>query len=157
MIITLDLQHIGLKMRDHMYCLLELVQIWYGNIPHTEVVQSKSSRHWVKKEGQYFVFPVDETNFPDGVGTYVQQLAQYIPFDTGAIRTALDIGCGVRKLCHFVWFLFCIGLAVNLTVSFLQGKLTFKLKFSWQLILWTGHCAPSIYVKSTQPFWHYPK
>ncbi|KAH8961463.1 hypothetical protein BDL97_05G051700 [Sphagnum fallax] len=71
-----------------------LRKIWYGNIPHTEVVQSKSSRHWVKKEGQYFVFPVDETNFPDGVGTYVQQLAQYIPFDTGAIRTALDIGCG---------------------------------------------------------------
>ncbi|KAH9562013.1 hypothetical protein CY35_05G050800 [Sphagnum magellanicum] len=71
-----------------------LRKIWYGNIPHTEVVQSKSSRHWVKKEGQYFVFPVDETNFPDGVGTYVQQLAQYIPFDTGAVRTALDIGCG---------------------------------------------------------------
>jgi hypothetical protein len=107
-----------------------LRKIWYGNIPHTEVVQSKSSRHWVKKEGQYFVFPVDETNFPDGVGTYVQQLAQYIPFDTGAVRTALDIGCGVCKLCHFIWFLFCIGLAVNLTVSFLQGKLTFKLKFS---------------------------
>jgi hypothetical protein len=47
------------------------------------------------QEGDYFVFPGGGTMFPDGAKGYVQQLEKYIPLGTTAIRTALDIGCGV--------------------------------------------------------------
>jgi hypothetical protein len=35
--------------------------------------------------------------FPKGAGTYVEQLERVVPLRGGAVRTALDIGCGVRN------------------------------------------------------------
>lgn len=70
-------------------------QIWYSNVPHAKVTEGKINEHWIKRQGEYFVFP---GGIPEGRVKYVQQLANYIPFDTGAIRTALDVGCGVSAL-----------------------------------------------------------
>lgn len=50
------------------------------------------------QEGDYFVFPGGGTMFSEGAERYVQKLEKYIPLRTSAIRTALDIGCGVRFL-----------------------------------------------------------
>lgn len=47
------------------------------------------------QEGEFFMFPGGGTMFPEGAEGYVQKLEKEIPFGTSAIRTALDIGCGV--------------------------------------------------------------
>lgn len=40
--------------------------------------------------------------FPKGVGTYVEQLAGMVPLRGGEVRTALDVGCGVRLIQSFL-------------------------------------------------------
>ena len=36
--------------------------------------------------------------FPDGAVQYIEKLGQYIPIKGGTLRTALDMGCGVRQI-----------------------------------------------------------
>lgn len=72
-------------------------QIWHDNMPHNKIADRKGHQGWMKEEGPYFVFPGGGTMFPDGAGHYIEKLKQYIPISGGTLRTALDMGCGVRK------------------------------------------------------------
>lgn len=51
----------------------------------------------MKLEDPYFIFPGGGTMFPDGAVQYIEKLSQYIPINEGALRTALDMGCGVAS------------------------------------------------------------
>lgn len=50
----------------------------------------------MREEGPYFIFPGGGTMFPDGAVQYIAKLGQFISLNDGHIRTALDMGCGVR-------------------------------------------------------------
>lgn len=74
-----------------------LRKIWFNNTPHNKIAELKSDQGWMVQEGDYFVFPGGGTMFSEGAERYVQKLEKYIPLRTSAIRTALDIGCGVAS------------------------------------------------------------
>lgn len=74
-----------------------LHKIWHSNMPYDKIADRKGHQGWMKKEGEYFIFPGGGTMFPDGAIQYVKKLGQYIPITGGALRTALDMGCGVAS------------------------------------------------------------
>lgn len=49
----------------------------------------------VRARGEWLVFP-------EGVGTYVEQLELMVPLRGGAVRTALDVGCGVASFGNYL-------------------------------------------------------
>ncbi|OIW09607.1 hypothetical protein TanjilG_28206 [Lupinus angustifolius] len=73
-------------------------ECWYRNVPYDWINTQKSNQHWLKKEGQKFLFPGGGTMFPNGVGEYVDLMQDLIPeMKDGSIRTAIDTGCGVAS------------------------------------------------------------
>ncbi|CAL5192599.1 unnamed protein product [Lathyrus oleraceus] len=72
-------------------------KIWHSNMPHNKIADRKGHQGWMKREGQHFLFPGGGTMFPDGAEQYIEKLSQYIPIKGGALRTALDMGCGVAS------------------------------------------------------------
>lgn len=73
-------------------------QCWYRNVPYDWINKQKSNQHWLKKEGDKFLFPGGGTMFPNGVGEYVDRMQELIPgMKDGTIRTAIDTGCGVAS------------------------------------------------------------
>jgi hypothetical protein len=70
-------------------------QIWFNNTPYNNIAELKSDQGWMIQEDDYFMFPGGGTGFPEGADGYLQNLEKHIPLGTSAIRTALDIGCGV--------------------------------------------------------------
>ncbi|KAE9607844.1 putative S-adenosyl-L-methionine-dependent methyltransferase [Lupinus albus] len=73
-------------------------ECWYRNVPYDWINKQKSNQHWLKKEGQKFLFPGGGTMFPNGVGEYVDLMQDLIPeMKDGSIRTAIDTGCGVAS------------------------------------------------------------
>lgn len=52
-------------------------------------------------DGPHFIFPGGGTMFPDGAIQYIEKLGQYIPISDGVLRTALDMGCGVKSVFLF--------------------------------------------------------
>ena len=70
--------------------------IWSRNVPYDWINNQKSNQHWLRKEGEKFIFPGGGTMFPNGVGAYVDLMQDLIPgMKNGTIRTAIDTGCGV--------------------------------------------------------------
>ncbi|KAM0048279.1 putative S-adenosyl-L-methionine-dependent methyltransferase [Helianthus debilis subsp. tardiflorus] len=74
-----------------------LHKIWHENMPYNKLADRKGHQGWMKKDGPYFIFPGGGTMFPDGATQYIAKLKQYIPISGGALRTALDMGCGVAS------------------------------------------------------------
>ncbi|KAF0934278.1 hypothetical protein E2562_024468 [Oryza meyeriana var. granulata] len=73
-------------------------QCWYRNVPYDWINSQKSNQHWLRKEGDRFIFPGGGTMFPNGVGAYADLMAELIPgMRDGTVRTALDTGCGVAS------------------------------------------------------------
>ncbi|XP_004509540.1 probable methyltransferase PMT21 [Cicer arietinum] len=73
-------------------------ECWYRNVPYDWINKQKSNQHWLKKEGEKFLFPGGGTMFPNGVGKYVDLMEDLIPeMKDGTIRTAIDTGCGVAS------------------------------------------------------------
>ncbi|ONK71570.1 uncharacterized protein A4U43_C04F10050 [Asparagus officinalis] len=71
---------------------------WYRNVPYDWINSQKSNQHWLKKEGDKFLFPGGGTMFPNGVGKYVDLMQALIPeMKDGTVRTAIDTGCGVAS------------------------------------------------------------
>lgn len=73
---------------------------WFNNVPFTKLVEYKKSQNWIRLDGDVFVFPGGGTSFPQGVKGYVHHLNLLLPlhFESGTIRTVLDVGCGVSLL-----------------------------------------------------------
>jgi len=77
----------------------------FRNVPFDWINKQKSNQHWLKKEGEKFLFPGGGTMFPNGVGKYVDLMEDLIPeMKDGNIRTAIDTGCGVSlaSFCVFI-------------------------------------------------------
>ncbi|KQJ96217.1 probable methyltransferase PMT21 [Brachypodium distachyon] len=73
-------------------------QCWYRNVPYDWINSQKSNQHWLRKDGDRFAFPGGGTMFPNGVGAYVDLMADLVPgMKDGSVRTALDTGCGVAS------------------------------------------------------------
>ncbi|KAK1667634.1 hypothetical protein QYE76_055793 [Lolium multiflorum] len=73
--------------------------IWYNNVPHPKLVEYKKDQNWVRKAGDYFVFPGGGTQFKAGVTRYIRFIEQIMPqIKWGThTRTVLDVGCGVAS------------------------------------------------------------
>ncbi|KAK4476558.1 hypothetical protein RD792_015714 [Penstemon davidsonii] len=74
-----------------------LHKIWHNNMPYNKLADRKGHQGWMKRDGSYFIFPGGGTMFPDGAVQYIEKLKKYIPIAGGALRTALDMGCGVAS------------------------------------------------------------
>lgn len=74
---------------------------WFANIPHKELSIEKAVQNWVQVEGDRLRFPGGGTMFPHGADAYIDDISELVPLTSGAIRTAIDTGCGVR-LCLFI-------------------------------------------------------
>ncbi|XP_044477631.1 probable methyltransferase PMT18 [Mangifera indica] len=70
---------------------------WYDNIPHKELSIEKAVQNWIQLEGDRFKFPGGGTMFTHGADKYIDDIAKLIPLKGGAIRTAIDTGCGVAS------------------------------------------------------------
>ncbi|CAN8287108.1 unnamed protein product [Cochlearia groenlandica] len=73
--------------------------IWYDNVPHPKLVEYKKEQNWVKKAGEYLVFPGGGTQFKFGVTHYVEFIEKALPVIKWGknIRVVLDVGCGVAS------------------------------------------------------------
>ncbi|KAL5732912.1 hypothetical protein ACOSP7_032254 [Xanthoceras sorbifolium] len=73
--------------------------IWYDNVPHPKLVDYKKDQNWVRKSGDYFVFPGGGTQFKEGVTSYVEFVERTLPnIEWGKhVRVVLDVGCGVAS------------------------------------------------------------
>lgn len=78
--------------------------VWYANVPHKELTVEKKNQNWVHYEGDRFRFPGGGTMFPNGADAYIDDIGKLINLKDGSIRTAIDTGCGVRKLSLFALF-----------------------------------------------------
>ena len=76
------------------------------NVPYDWINKQKSNQHWLRKEGEKFLFPGGGTMFPNGVGEYVDLMQDLIPgMKDGTVRTAIDTGCGVSFTYFIIFFL----------------------------------------------------
>ncbi|KAL4369594.1 hypothetical protein GQ457_05G031860 [Hibiscus cannabinus] len=73
--------------------------IWYSNVPHPKLVEYKKEQNWVRKSGDYFVFPGGGTQFKNGVHSYIDFIHKTLPAIKWGknIRVILDVGCGVAS------------------------------------------------------------
>ncbi|KAG0490533.1 hypothetical protein HPP92_007396 [Vanilla planifolia] len=73
--------------------------IWFDNVPHSKLVEYKKDQNWVRKDGDYLVFPGGGTQFKEGVSNYIQFIEQSCPaIEWGRhTRVVLDVGCGVAS------------------------------------------------------------
>ncbi|KAL9270678.1 putative methyltransferase PMT16 [Drosera capensis] len=70
---------------------------WYSNVPHKELTVEKAVQNWIRFEGDRFRFPGGGTMFPFGADKYIDDIGELIDLKSGAIRTAIDTGCGVAS------------------------------------------------------------
>lgn len=70
---------------------------WFSNVPFKRLTEYKKNQNWVRLEGGRLFFPGGGTSFPQGVKGYIDQLKLIVPLRSGAIRTVLDVGCGVSS------------------------------------------------------------
>ncbi|XP_009596895.1 putative methyltransferase PMT18 [Nicotiana tabacum] len=70
---------------------------WFANIPHKELSIEKAVQNWVQVEGDRLRFPGGGTMFPHGADAYIDDISELVPLTSGAIRTAIDTGCGVAS------------------------------------------------------------
>lgn len=73
--------------------------IWYANAPHPKLVEYKKEQNWIRKSGDYFVFPGGGTQFKGGVNNYIKFIEKTLPsIEWGRhTRVILDVGCGVAS------------------------------------------------------------
>ncbi|XP_071705889.1 probable methyltransferase PMT23 [Rutidosis leptorrhynchoides] len=73
--------------------------IWFDNVPHLKLVEYKKEQNWVKRSGDYLLFPGGGTQFKEGVDHYIQYIEKNLPKIGWGKRTRviLDVGCGVAS------------------------------------------------------------
>ncbi|XP_020571741.1 probable methyltransferase PMT23 isoform X2 [Phalaenopsis equestris] len=92
------LQSTGALAEEQRYGEIE-GSIWYDNVPHPKLVEYKKDQNWVRKSGDYLLFPGGGTQFKDGVNSYIQFIERALPaIEWGRhTRVVLDVGCGVAS------------------------------------------------------------
>ncbi|GAB2218613.1 hypothetical protein Drorol1_Dr00001839 [Drosera rotundifolia] len=84
-------------------------RIWYNNVPHTKLVESKGHQNWVKVSGEYLTFPGGGTQFKHGALHYIEFIENTLQkkgfeFSWGkSSRVVLDVGCGVASFGGFLF------------------------------------------------------
>lgn len=74
-------------------------QIWYSNVPHTQLVEFKGHQNWVNVSGEHLVFPGGGTQFKYGALHYIdfiQEAKKDVAWGKRS-RVILDVGCGVAS------------------------------------------------------------
>ncbi|XP_047074171.1 probable methyltransferase PMT26 [Lolium rigidum] len=74
-------------------------QIWYSNVPHTQLVEFKGHQNWVNISGEHLVFPGGGTQFKYGALHYIdfiQEAKKDVAWGKRT-RVILDVGCGVAS------------------------------------------------------------
>nr|XP_043631368.1 probable methyltransferase PMT23 [Erigeron canadensis] len=73
--------------------------IWFNNVPHLKLVEYKKEQNWVKRSGDYLLFPGGGTQFKEGVNHYIRYIEKNLPKISWGKRTRviLDVGCGVAS------------------------------------------------------------
>lgn len=59
---------------------VSVFQIWYDNVPHPKLVEYKKDQNWVRKSGDYLVFPGGGTQFKEGVTSYIEFIEKVYHF-----------------------------------------------------------------------------
>uniref|UniRef100_A0A0D6QXJ7 Methyltransferase n=1 Tax=Araucaria cunninghamii TaxID=56994 RepID=A0A0D6QXJ7_ARACU len=79
-------------------------EVWYGNVPHTKLVEDKGGQNWIELRKDKFIFPGGGTQFIHGADHYIDQMAQMVPELAFGVHTrvALDVGCGVASFGAFL-------------------------------------------------------
>nr|XP_043633461.1 probable methyltransferase PMT27 [Erigeron canadensis] len=74
-------------------------KIWFHNVPHKSLANTKGHQNWVKVSGELLTFPGGGTQFIYGALQYIDVLQQAVPeIDWGRhTRVVLDVGCGVAS------------------------------------------------------------
>ncbi|XP_060198355.1 probable methyltransferase PMT10 [Lycium barbarum] len=74
-------------------------EIWLSNVPRTSFAKDKSGNKWVKKKGDKYIFPGDETQFSQGANKYLDQISKMVPEIAFGqqTRVAMDISCGIAS------------------------------------------------------------
>jgi hypothetical protein len=62
---------------------LSVFQIWYDNVPHPKLVEYEKDQNWVRKSGNYLVFPGGGTQFKEGVTSYIEFIEKVYHFFGG--------------------------------------------------------------------------
>ena len=57
-----------------------LVQIWYNNVPHTQLVEFKGHQNWINISGEHLVFPGGGTQFKYGALHYIDFIQEVLHF-----------------------------------------------------------------------------
>lgn len=74
-------------------------QIWYNNVPHTQLVEFKGHQNWVNISGEHLIFPGGGTQFKRGALHYIdfiQEAKKDVAWGKRS-RVILDVGCGVAS------------------------------------------------------------
>ncbi|KAL2467784.1 putative methyltransferase PMT10 [Forsythia ovata] len=74
-------------------------EVWYDNIPHTNLVEDKEGQILISRQGDKYIFPDGRTQFIHGAKEYLDQISKMVPEIAFGKRTrvALDIGCGIAS------------------------------------------------------------
>ncbi|KAJ4906711.1 putative methyltransferase PMT23 [Raphanus sativus] len=89
-------------------CLVPLPDNYKPPVPWPKsrdmLVEYKKEQNWVKKEGEFLVFPGGGTQFKYGVTHYVEFIEKALPVIKWGknIRVVLDVGCGVASFGGFL-------------------------------------------------------
>lgn len=54
------------------------LQIWYYNVPHTQLARYKGHQNWVKVAGEFLTFPGGGTQFMHGALHYIDFIEEVI-------------------------------------------------------------------------------
>lgn len=57
-----------------------LLQVWFGNVPHTKLVEDKGGQNWISVEKNKFKFPGGGTQFIHGADQYLDQISKVFFF-----------------------------------------------------------------------------
>ncbi|CAO2834252.1 unnamed protein product [Amaranthus hypochondriacus] len=74
-------------------------KIWFANVPHVKLVESKGHQNWIQVSGSYITFPGGGTQFKHGAMHYIDFIQKTVPEIAWGkqSRVVLDIGCGVAS------------------------------------------------------------
>ncbi|CAA2981762.1 probable methyltransferase PMT10 [Olea europaea subsp. europaea] len=74
-------------------------EVWYDNIPHTNLVEDKGGQNLISRQGNKYTFSAGRTQFIHSANEHLNRISKMVPEIAFGKRTrvALDIGCGVAS------------------------------------------------------------